>query len=81
MMFGVKREKGAMMEREAVVSSNIASVGYDEANCILEVEFKNGSVYEYFDVPEHLYREFREAGSLGTFLNSHIRSRYRYQRV
>lgn len=35
------------MEREPVVSSNIASIGYDENNNILEVEFNNGNVYEY----------------------------------
>lgn len=69
------------MQREAVSSSNIASVGYDEANSILEVEFINGSVYEYFDVPEHVYREFMGCGSLGAYLNSRIRGQYRYQRV
>ena len=69
------------MQRQAVSSSNIASVGYDEANSILEVEFINGSVYEYFDVPERVYREFIGSGSLGAYLNSQIRAQYRYQRV
>jgi uncharacterized protein len=69
------------MNREAVSSTNIASVGYDEANCILEVEFINGSIYEYFDVPEQVYRDFLGSGSLGLFLNTQIRNRYRYQRV
>ena len=34
------------MYRESVESSNIASIGYDEASRTLEVEFLNGSVYE-----------------------------------
>jgi len=69
------------MEREPVVSSNIASIGYDDVNCILEIEFVNGSVYIYFDVPEQVYRDFRASGSLGSFLNAQIRSRFRYQRA
>jgi hypothetical protein len=69
------------MKRESVTSTNIASVGYDESSCTLEIEFTNGSVYEYFDVPEQVYREFLGSGSLGVYLNSQIRNRYRYQRV
>jgi len=40
------------MKRQAVESSNLASVGYDVENEILEVEFKHGRVYQYFDVPK-----------------------------
>lgn len=69
------------MDREAVSSSNIASVGYDESSGVLEVEFLNGAVYEYFDVPAQLYADFRAAASLGAFLNSQIRNRFRYQRI
>lgn len=69
------------MQRESVVSSNIESVGYDESSCVLEVEFTNGSVYQYFFVPEGLYRDFRASASLGSFLNEHIRNRFRYLRT
>ncbi|GEM_PF-5881279 len=34
------------MKRENVESSSIKSIGYDINQMILEVEFKNGSVYE-----------------------------------
>ncbi len=69
------------MERTQVISSNIVSIGYDEATSVLEVEFKGGEVYEYFDVPFHVYQEFMGAGSYGVYHNTHIRSKYRYQRV
>jgi hypothetical protein len=39
------------MERIAVTSSNVVAVGYQESSSTLEVEFKNGSVYRYLDVP------------------------------
>ena len=35
------------MMRIPVASSNVATVGYDEATNTLEVEFKDGSVYQY----------------------------------
>lgn len=37
------------MKRIPVSSTNVASVGYE--NQVLEVEFLNGSVYQYFYVP------------------------------
>jgi len=41
------------MERKNVLSSNIKSIGY--YNKILEVEFLNGSIYDYYEVPERLF--------------------------
>lgn len=69
------------MERQGVISSNIASIGYDQATGTLEVEFNNGSVYHYFDVPERIYTEFLSADSHGKYLATNIKGRYRYARV
>lgn len=69
------------MERYTVASSNIASVGYDEAMQTLEVEFFNGSIYQYYNVPQHMYDELIRAGSKGQFLNTYIRNAYPYSRI
>lgn len=69
------------MNRAPVSSSNVASVGYDISTMTLEVEFKNGSVYQYFDVPESLYQELIGAESIGTYLSQQIKSSYRYAQV
>lgn len=69
------------MYRVPVISSNISSIGYDPASAVLEVEFSNGAVYQYFDVPEHLYQGLMSASSHGGFLNDYIKYNYRYQRV
>jgi hypothetical protein len=69
------------MNREAVSSSNVVSIGYDEPSSVLQVEFKGGLVYEYFDVPASVHCDLMGAGSHGSFLNSHIRGRYRFQRL
>lgn len=69
------------MDRTSVTSSNLASIGYDPGSLMLEVEFKDGSVYQYFDVSETVYQEFMRAGSKGQFLNANIKHSYRYAKV
>ena len=53
-------------------SGVISQVGYARATKELYVEFVNGSVYTYVDVPETLYAEFLNAKSRGSFLNTEI---------
>lgn len=69
------------MRRERVSSSTVASIGYDEASEIVEVEFVNGSIYQYYSVPASVFEQFRTAPSVGKFLNAVIRKAYRYSRV
>ena len=69
------------MQRTQVTSSNISSIGYDSHAATLEVEFTSGDIYQYFNIPEHLYQQFLQASSYGQFLNDHIRYNYRYQKV
>ena len=69
------------MNRTSVNSSNVAAVGYDPGNMTLEVEFVKGTIYQYFDVPQHVYDALMGASSLGSFLNQHIKGSYRYAQV
>lgn len=64
------------MERQYVESSMIQSIGYDPTNCILEVEFKNGAVWDYPDFPEYLWYEFEASSSKGQFFHQNIRAQY-----
>jgi KTSC domain len=65
------------MERQAVSSSNIASVGYDPHSETLEVEFlKSGKVYEYYNVPAFMHERLMEAPSVGVFFNAEIKNTY-----
>lgn len=69
------------MERYSVASSNIASIGYDEASQTLEVEFLSGSIYQYYNVPIAIYENMMREGSKGRFLNTYIKNAYPYSRV
>jgi len=65
-----------------VESSWVASVGYDGASSTLEIVLCDGHVYRYFEVPERHFLELTSgAGSVGRYLNRHIRDAYRYRRV
>ena len=69
------------MQRYSVASSNIAAVGYDAATETLEVQFLNGSIYQYYNVPENMYDQLIKEGSKGRFLNAYIKNAYPYSRV
>lgn len=61
------------MNRQSVESSNLASIGYDAENEILEIEFNHGGVYQYFDVPENVYEELMNADSHGQYFDRNIK--------
>lgn len=69
------------LQRVPVSSSNVHSVGYDESSAVLEVEFSNGSIYQYFDVPQFTYNGLVEASSVGSFLAANIKGHFRYTRA
>ncbi|MDO8899597.1 MAG: KTSC domain-containing protein [Bacteroidales bacterium] len=69
------------MKRQAVESSNLASVGYDEEKQILEVQFNHGGIYQYFEVPKNVYEELMNADSHGVYFSANIRNDYEYQKM
>jgi hypothetical protein len=64
------------MQREPVESSTLASVGYDEMQYLLELEFRSGELYQYFGPPGSIHRELMTAESKGRFFNQNIRDRF-----
>lgn len=70
------------MERIPVESTNLASVGYDPESSTLEIEFRNGGIYQYFGVPQHIYEELINASSKGQYFYHNIRNAaYPYNKV
>jgi len=69
------------MKRQQVESSNLASIGYDSKNEILEIEFNHGGIYQYFDVPENVYQELMNAGSHGKYFVANIKDDYEFQKM
>lgn len=69
------------IRRVRVESTNLAALAYDAAGQVLEVEFRSGAVYRYFDVPSASYREFMTAPSKGRYFARHIRGKHRFVRI
>lgn len=69
------------MERTPVSSSTVASIGYDKSTSTLEVEFNNGSIYQYYSVPEDTYVALINASSHGKYLNQNIKRQYQCQQI
>jgi len=69
------------MNRVPVDSASVASVGYDAEEFVLEVEFQNGRVYRYLDVPAAAHRLLLQAPSIGDYVNAVIKPRFECERA
>ena len=57
-------------------SSSLASVAYDAERTILQIEFRDHTVYQYIEVPENIHQDFLQADSKGAYFNKYVRNRY-----
>lgn len=64
-----------------IQSSNVKKTEYDTETKKLVVEFNNGSLYEYDEVPHQVYTQFRLAESQGKFFSSKIVKTYTHKKL
>lgn len=69
------------MQRVLVESTTLGSAGHDDQSAVLELQFRNGAVYQYFLVPRSVYGDLLSARSKGGYFNQNIRGRFPYQRI
>lgn len=69
------------VEMLPVDSSMANALGYNAENHILQVEFKNGAVYQYTGVESEIWDELQETDSIGKYFNHEIRGNYQCERV
>jgi hypothetical protein len=69
------------MHVATVESTTLATVAYDEASKILQLEFCSRAVYKYFDVPPAVQQALLGAPSKGKYFNHAIRGRFPYRVV
>ena len=62
------------MHLKPVVSSNIATIGFDKEKKRLCVQFQNGKCYEYTGVPLETYVDLMTAESQGKSFNALIKN-------
>jgi hypothetical protein len=64
-----------------IQSSNVKKTEYDTETKKLVVEFNNGLLYEYDEVPHQVYTQFRMAESQGKFFSSKIVKTYTHKKI
>lgn len=69
------------MHIATVESATLATVGYDKAQELLQLEFGSRAVYLYFGVPLAVYEALLGAPSKGRYFNGTIRGRYPYRQI
>jgi len=64
------------MKFESVKSSYISRVGYDEKTKKMQVEFKNGTKWQYNEVPESAFVSMLISDSVGKFFAAEIKGQF-----
>ncbi len=62
-------------------SSNVSFISYEEDTSALTVTFKDGRMYQYYDVPREVVLGFYEDKSVGGYIYSTIRDQYKYEEL
>ncbi len=69
------------MKMQRVDSSAVSRVGYEEPEHLLRLEYSNGGVYDYLEVPEEEVGRLLQSESIGRYVNRRIKPRYRHRLV
>ena len=69
------------VKMQEVNSSTISSIGYDDFMNNLRVRFKNGSLYDYVNVPFVEFESLVNAESVGKYFASAIKNKFEYIRI
>ena len=66
-------------------SSTIHRVDYNEKEKAMEIEFRSGNVYRYYDVPPRMWKIFQLyiecEGSAGSFFNEYIKNQFTSEKI
>ena len=66
------------MNVTAVESATLATVAYDDARELLQLEFRSLAIYQYFGVPAAVHAALLRAPSKGSYFNRVMRGRFPY---
>ena len=69
------------MKPIVVESTTLATVAYDAEQELLQLEFRDRALYQYFRVPAEVHAALLHAPSKGAYFNRVIRERFAYARV
>lgn len=77
----IKEEIKGNVIYNIIQSSNIVESIYDLESQTMTIKFKNGTEYQYTDIPHKVYTQFRMAESQGKYFGSEISKKYDYKKI
>lgn len=63
-----------------VISKKLVAVGYNPSSMILRIKFRN-STYDFYDVPESIYKGLLNASSKSYYHDTYIKNSYRHTKI
>src|SRR5260221_8025519 len=66
------------MDVTTVESTTLATVAYDKARGLLQLEFRSRAIYQYFGVAAAVHEALLCAPSKGSYFNRFIRGRFHW---
>jgi hypothetical protein len=64
------------MQSRPIVSSMIASAGYDADTRVMEIEFRSGKTYTFEEVPPYVFENLLASDSPGRYFNENVKGVY-----
>ena len=71
----------AVMQRLSIDSDSLRSIGYNELGQMMEVEFEDGTLRQYYDVPLDIYDDFLETKTKDNYFNDYVKDNYLFQQI
>ena len=73
------KDNNLAYEMEPVISSNVESIGFKDGT--MRVQFKNKSLYHYYNVPVETFDGVKKSQSVGSALNRLVIPQYKGEQV
>lgn len=74
------KSKEQKLQNCRMPSSVIRNYYYKPELQILTILYISGAVYDYLEVPQEIFDDFRAAFSKGTYLNKNIKPNFKYEK-
>lgn len=70
-----------ILKKKITTSSLISHISYVPPLKVLQITFKNGNVYWYYNVPKSVYDEMLSSPSFGKYFWENIRRKYTHKKI
>lgn len=78
---GIKENNMADIQLEAVISTNVKAIGFDNKEGIMRVQFLNGGTYDAAGAKQEDFDNFKSSKSLGKYFNQILKKSFTWKKI